>query len=110
MPSNFCLPPLEYSPGTMPMQAARSRPLRKAAPFPTAAIRARRRHRADSRNLREPLAAFILFGLFQDHHIQLFNACGELHQAAFVRQGKQAHVADKRPTMQMHHIRLETLG
>src|ERR1700680_2091166 len=38
--SNFCLPPVEYSPGTIPIQAARFRPFRKALALPTAAIRA----------------------------------------------------------------------
>ncbi len=40
MPSNFCLPPVEHSRGTIPTQAARSRPFRNALPLPTAAIRA----------------------------------------------------------------------
>lgn len=40
MPSNFCLPPVEYSRGTIPTQAARSFPLRKPAPLPMAATRA----------------------------------------------------------------------
>ena len=40
MPSSFCLPPVECSRGTNPIQAANSRPLRKAAPLPMAATSA----------------------------------------------------------------------
>jgi hypothetical protein len=40
MPSNFCLPPVEYSRGTIPTQAARSFPRRKLAPLPIAATKA----------------------------------------------------------------------
>jgi hypothetical protein len=40
MPSSFCLPPVECSPGTSPVQAANSRPLRNAAPLPMAATTA----------------------------------------------------------------------
>jgi len=40
MPSNFCLPPVEYSRGTIPTHAARSFPLRKPVPLPIAATRA----------------------------------------------------------------------
>jgi hypothetical protein len=40
MPSNFCLPPVEHSFGTIPIQADRSRPFRNALALPTAAIRA----------------------------------------------------------------------
>jgi len=37
MPSRFCLPPVEHCRGTTPTQAAKSRPRRKALPFPMAA-------------------------------------------------------------------------
>src|SRR6266446_2802275 len=40
MPSNFCLPPVVYSPGTIPIQAASFRPFGNALALPTAAIRA----------------------------------------------------------------------
>ena len=40
MPSNFCLPPVEYSPGTIPIQTDSFLPFPKALPWPTAAIRA----------------------------------------------------------------------
>src|ERR1039458_4814608 len=40
MPSSFCRPPVEYSRGTRPSQAANSRPLPNAAPLPIAAISA----------------------------------------------------------------------
>src|SRR3981081_2002325 len=40
MPSNFCLPPVEYSPGTFPIQAARFRPFPNVFALPTAATRA----------------------------------------------------------------------
>src|SRR2546425_9630645 len=40
IPSSFCLPPVVCSPGTTPSQAANSRPLRKAAPLPIAAMTA----------------------------------------------------------------------
>src|SRR5512141_745390 len=40
MPSNFCLPPVEYSPGTIPIQADSFRPFPNALALPTAAIRA----------------------------------------------------------------------
>ena len=37
---SFCLPPVEYSRGTIPTHAAKSRPLRNALPLPIAATRA----------------------------------------------------------------------
>ena len=37
MPSSLALPPVEYCRGTKPSHAAKSRPLRKAAPLPMAA-------------------------------------------------------------------------
>ena len=40
MPNSFALPPVEYCRGTMPSQAANSRPLRNAAPLPIAATMA----------------------------------------------------------------------
>ena len=40
IPSSFALPPVEYCRGTSPSHAAKSRPLRNAAPFPMAATRA----------------------------------------------------------------------
>src|SRR6202167_837870 len=40
MPSNFCLPPVEYSPGTTPIQADSARPFPNVLALPTAAIRA----------------------------------------------------------------------
>jgi hypothetical protein len=40
MPSNFCFPPLEYSRGTIPTQAASPRPFRNAVPAPIAATKA----------------------------------------------------------------------
>src|ERR1700688_596671 len=40
MPSNFCLPPLECSPGTIPIQADSARPFPKALPLPIAPIKA----------------------------------------------------------------------
>jgi hypothetical protein len=40
MPSRRCLPPVEYSRGTSPSHAARSRPLSKTVPLPTAATSA----------------------------------------------------------------------
>src|SRR6267143_3397211 len=40
MPSSFCLPPVECSRGTTPIQAANSRPLWKAPPLPMAAMTA----------------------------------------------------------------------
>jgi hypothetical protein len=40
MPSSFVFPPVEYYRGTTPSQAAKSRPLRKAAPLPMAATMA----------------------------------------------------------------------
>src|SRR5579862_1614725 len=40
MPSSLALPPVEYCRGTRPSQAAKSRPLRKAAPLPMAATMA----------------------------------------------------------------------
>jgi hypothetical protein len=39
MPSSLCLPPVEHSRGTIPTQAAKSRPLRNPAPLPIAATR-----------------------------------------------------------------------
>jgi hypothetical protein len=64
MPSSFCFPPVEDSLGTMPTHAENSRPFRKAAPFPIAAMRAvavtgpmpgtasNRRHDSFSRDVR----------------------------------------------------------
>src|SRR3981081_3137866 len=40
MPSNFCLPKAEYSPGTITIQADRFGPFLKVLPLPTAATRA----------------------------------------------------------------------
>jgi hypothetical protein len=40
MPSNFCLPPLECSPGTIPIQAASARPFPNALALPIAPIKA----------------------------------------------------------------------
>src|SRR6185437_16634418 len=40
MPRSVCLPPVEYSRGTSPTQAANGRPLRNAPPFPIAATSA----------------------------------------------------------------------
>jgi hypothetical protein len=40
MPNSFALPPVEYWRGTMPSHAAKSLPIRKAAPLPIAATMA----------------------------------------------------------------------
>ena len=40
MPSNFCLPPVVNSRGTIPIQVDRSRPFPNALPFPIAPIKA----------------------------------------------------------------------
>ena len=46
-------------------------------------------------------------GEYQRVRVEL-NSGAELHKAAFVCQGEQVHIADKRLAMQVHHIRLET--
>src|ERR1022692_1349145 len=38
IPSSFCLPPVVYSPGTIPSHAENSRPFLKAGPLPIAAM------------------------------------------------------------------------
>src|SRR5438445_13070711 len=38
IPSNFCLPPVVYSPGTIPSHAENPRPLLKASHLPSAAM------------------------------------------------------------------------
>ena len=85
MPSNFCLPPVEYSPGTILIQAARFRPFSKVLPLPTALIRAVAvtGPTPGSGNLRESLAGFILFRHFLDDPIHLLNACCALIQFQF---------------------------
>jgi len=66
MPSNFCLPPVECSPGAIPIQADSARPFPNALPLPDRTDQSRRRDRADSGNLRESLAGFIFFRSFLD--------------------------------------------
>ena len=78
MPSNFCLPPVEYSRGTIPIQAARSRPFRNALALPTAAIKAVAVTGPTPGIVRESLAGFILFRRLLDDRIHLFDACCEL--------------------------------
>src|SRR4029077_16990075 len=79
MPSNFCLPPVEYSPGTIPIQAARFRPFRKALALPTAPIRAVA-VTGPTPGISVSLAGFIFFRRFLDDPIHLLNACCELFE------------------------------
>src|SRR6202171_5977236 len=57
MPSSFCLPPVEYSPGTIPVQADRFRPFFKGAAVVNRSDQGCCGDRADSWNLRESLAS-----------------------------------------------------
>src|ERR1700692_1257716 len=72
MPASFALPPVEYCFGTKPIHAAKSRPLRNAAPLPIAATiavatmgpmpgicRMRQTPRVTSSNLFELVGQFI---------------------------------------------------
>jgi hypothetical protein len=69
MPSSFCLPPVECSRGTTPIQAANSRPLRKAPSVADRGDDCGRRHRSDARDGHQPSAGFVLVSGFLDHRI-----------------------------------------
>ena len=67
MPSSLCLPPVVYSPGTNPNQAANPRPLFKCCSAADCRDEGSRCDRSDAGDRNQPPAGFILAGRLLDH-------------------------------------------
>jgi len=77
MPSNFCLPPVEYS---HPHPSRQVFPSPKAGAIADRGNQRRRSHGADPRDGCEPLASLVLSGRLLNHGVHLFYARRELLQ------------------------------
>ncbi len=78
IPSNFCLPPVEYSRGNRPHPRCQVSPFSEFSTVANRRHQRGRRHRADPRDRCQPLASLVLLRHLPDNHIHLFDAGGEL--------------------------------